>query len=94
MVIHEKNERELQKSMSSKDLRAEDITGSGSYIGAIYQEEVDEGGKFKKKKKKRTTKKDKGGIARSNLRKTPQKCRKIHWLGCVNRARQDACHTT
>ena len=66
MVIHEKNERELQKSMSSKDLRAEDITGSGSYIGAIYQEEVDEGGKFKKKKKKRTTKKDKGGIAREN----------------------------
>ena len=64
MVIHEKNERELQKSMSSKELRAEDITGSGSYLGAIYQEEVDEGGKFKKKKKKRTTKKDKGGIVR------------------------------
>ena len=63
MVIHERNERELQKNMSSKDLRAEDITGSGSYLGAIYQEEVNEsGGKFKKKKKKRTTKKDKGGI--------------------------------
>ena len=64
MVIHERNERELQKNMSSKDLRAEDITGSGSYLGAIYQEEVNEGGgkgKFKKKKK-RTTKKDKGGI--------------------------------
>ena len=63
MVIHERNERELQKNMSSKDLRAEDITGSGSYLGAIYQEEVSEGGGGKfKKKKKRTTKKDKGGI--------------------------------
>lgn len=68
MVIHEKNERELQKNMSSRDLRAEDITGSGSYLGAIYQEEVDEGGKFKKKKKKRTTKKSKGGVVRINLR--------------------------
>ena len=49
MVIHERNERELQKNMSSKDLRAEDITGSGSYLGAIYQEEANEagGGKFK-----------------------------------------------
>ena len=62
MVIHERNERELQKNMSSKDLRAEDITGSGSYLGAIYQEEVNEGGGKFKKKKKRTTKKDKGGI--------------------------------
>ena len=43
-----------------KDLRAEDITGSGSYLGAIYQEEGEGGGKFKKKKK-RTTKKDKVG---------------------------------
>lgn len=69
MVIHERNERELQKNMSSKDLRAEDITGSGSYLGAIYQEEANEGGgggKFKKKKK-RTTKKDKGGIKFKNI---------------------------
>ena len=49
--------------MLFKDLRAEDITQKGSYLGSIYQEEGHEGNKFKKNKKKKTTKKDKGRFA-------------------------------
>ena len=51
--------------MLFKDLRAEDITQKGSYLGSIYQEEGLEGTKFKKNKKKKTTKKDKGRFASS-----------------------------